>query len=58
MEKVFVPELNAGQLILEVQRIVGDRCKVIGINKYCGEIFKTKELESAIEEGTYERSIS
>ena len=36
---------------LEVQRIVGDRCKVIGINKYCGEIFKTKELESAIEGG-------
>lgn len=58
IEKIFVPELNAGQLIFEIQRIVGYRCKVIGINKYCGEIFKTKELESAIMEGTYERSIS
>lgn len=48
IDKVFVPELNAGQLISEVQRIVGNRCSVIGINKYCGEIFEPREIEDAI----------
>lgn len=49
IEKIFVPELNAGQLIYEVQRIVGTRCEVIGINKYCGEIFEPEEIKVKIE---------
>lgn len=49
IEKIFVPELNAGQLIYEVQRIVGTRCEVVGINKYCGEIFEPQEIKVKIE---------
>lgn len=48
IEKIYVPELNAGQLKNEVQRIVGSRCEVIGINKYCGEIFEPEEIAEAV----------
>ena len=48
IEKIYVPELNAGQLIYEVQRIVGRKCEVIGINKYCGEIFEPEEIIGSI----------
>ncbi|WP_032122348.1 2-oxoacid:acceptor oxidoreductase subunit alpha [Clostridium amazonitimonense] len=44
IEKIYVPELNAGQLIYEVQRIIGKKAEVIGLNKYCGEIFKPEEI--------------
>lgn len=48
IESIFVPELNAGQLIYDVQRIVGRGCNVVGINKYCGEIFEPEEIISRI----------
>lgn len=48
IEKIFVPELNAGQLINEIEKIAKGRCKVIGINKYCGEIFEPSEIVNAI----------
>lgn len=48
IEKIFVPELNAGQLINEIEKIAKGRCKVIGINKYCGEIFEPNEIVNAI----------
>lgn len=50
IEKIYVPELNAGQLIYEIQRIVGRKCEVIGINKYCGEIFELEEIINSIRE--------
>ncbi len=50
VKKIFVPELNAGQLIYEVQRIARQDCEVIGINKYCGEIFEPEEIVSKIKE--------
>ncbi|MCB2300344.1 2-oxoacid:acceptor oxidoreductase subunit alpha [Clostridium tagluense] len=48
IENIFVPELNAGQLINEIDRISKGRCKVVGINKYCGEIFEPSEIVNAI----------
>lgn len=48
IEKIFVPELNAGQIINEIEKIAKGRCKVIGINKYCGEIFEPSEIVNAI----------
>lgn len=40
----IVAELNAGQLIYEVERVVGKRAKVFGINKYDGEIFTPDDI--------------
>lgn len=48
IDKIYVAELNAGQLIIEIKRIVGPKCEVIGINKYSGEIFEPNEIEDVI----------
>ncbi|WP_454054857.1 hypothetical protein [Clostridium sp. Marseille-Q7071] len=37
-------------MIYQIQRIVGRRCEVIGINKYCGEIFEPEEIINSIRE--------
>lgn len=44
VKKVIVPELNLGQLVLEVERIIGGVCPVELITKVTGELFKTDEL--------------
>jgi 2-oxoglutarate ferredoxin oxidoreductase subunit alpha len=44
IKKIYVPELNTGQLIFEIERMTGCRCEVIGINKYCGELFTPDEI--------------
>lgn len=58
IKKIFVPELNAGQLIYDVQRLVGQNCEVIGINKYCGEIFEPDEIIRRVKEDMYEGSFN
>ena len=50
INKIIVPELNAGQLVSEVKAIVGDKCKVVALNKYCGEIFNINEIKDALKE--------
>ncbi|MEG0642149.1 MAG: 2-oxoacid:acceptor oxidoreductase subunit alpha [Romboutsia sp.] len=50
VDYIFVPEMNMGQMILEVERIVKNDCLVIGINKYNGEIITPEEITSSIEE--------
>ncbi|WP_081712182.1 2-oxoacid:acceptor oxidoreductase subunit alpha [[Clostridium] dakarense] len=49
---IFVPEMNMGQMILEIERIVKDNCPVVGINKFNGEIITPEEITSKIEEVT------
>lgn len=49
---IFVPEMNMGQMILEIERIVKDNCPVRGINKFNGEIITPEEIISNIEEVT------
>ncbi len=47
---IFVPEMNMGQMILEVERVDKDNCKVIGINKFNGDIITPQDIISCIEE--------
>ncbi len=47
---VLVPEMNAGQLIFEIERLCPDSVKVSGINKYDGESLNPTEVLSRIEE--------
>lgn len=47
---VLVPEMNAGQLILEIERLCPDTTTVTGINKYDGEPISPNEVLSRIEE--------
>lgn len=44
IDRIFVPELNAGQLVYEIERIVKDKCKVFSINKFNGELFTPDEI--------------
>jgi 2-oxoglutarate ferredoxin oxidoreductase subunit alpha len=49
LHRVVVPEMNAGQLGLEVERVVG-RNKVRRVNRYDGETIAPLEILAAIEE--------
>ncbi len=47
---VLVPEMNAGQLILEVERLCPDTVTVGGINRFDGEPINPGEILEKIEE--------
>lgn len=46
---ILVPEMNYGQLVLEVERAAGGAAKVVSLPKYNTEIFTPSEICSAIE---------
>ncbi|MGD1995098.1 MAG: transketolase C-terminal domain-containing protein, partial [Anaerolineae bacterium] len=48
IHQVVVPEMNLGQIALEVERVVGRR-KVLRVNRADGEIIKPGEILAAIE---------
>lgn len=50
VKRIIVPELNAGQLVLEVERVVAGRCEVIAKNLINGELYKPTEIMSFIKE--------
>jgi 2-oxoglutarate ferredoxin oxidoreductase subunit alpha len=47
---VLVPELNCGQIVLEVERVLKGRSEVRGMSLVNGELFKPSEIERVIEE--------
>ena len=50
VSQVLVPEMNAGQLILEIERLCPDDVNVIGINRFDGEPIHPQEVLKKIEE--------
>ncbi|MEG2175007.1 MAG: transketolase C-terminal domain-containing protein, partial [Oscillospiraceae bacterium] len=44
VRQVIVPEMNLGQYVLEVERVVSGKCPVTLIGKASGELFKAEEL--------------
>ena len=47
---ILVPELNCGQMVLEVERVIRGRSEVHGLNLVNGELFKPSEILKVIEE--------
>ena len=47
---VLVPEMNAGQLVLEIERLTSDASQVVGLNKIDGEAIAPAEIVAKIEE--------
>ena len=47
---IIVPELNCGQMVLEVERAVHGKAKVVAQNLVNGELFKPDEILAVIEE--------
>ncbi len=50
VKTIIVAEMNLGQLVLEVERICNNVCKIDRVNKVNGEIIYPEELISKIEE--------
>jgi len=48
--RVLVPEMNAGQLVLEVERLAGARGKVVGLNRIDGEPITPAQIVAKIRE--------
>lgn len=48
VKRIIVPEMNMGQLVLEIQRIVGCRAPVESLTKVNGELFRPEEVLEAI----------
>jgi len=47
---VIVPEMNMGQLVLPVKRVIGDACPVIPINRVGGGFIEPEEILDVIKE--------
>jgi 2-oxoglutarate ferredoxin oxidoreductase subunit alpha len=47
---IIVPELNCGQMLLEVERVIKGRSEVRGLSLVNGELFKPSEILKIIEE--------
>ncbi len=47
---VIVPEMNLGQLVLPVKRVIGDSCPVLPINKIAGQFIEPDEILAVIKE--------
>lgn len=50
VQNIYVPELNYGQMLLEVKRVANKDCNVIGINKYNGDIITPDEIVDKVME--------
>jgi 2-oxoglutarate ferredoxin oxidoreductase subunit alpha len=50
IKTIIVPEINCGQMVLEVERAVHGKSKVIGQSLVDGELFKPDQIYKVIEE--------
>ena len=51
VKAIVVPELNYGQMVLEVERCAAGQCKVISVNSCGGAVHDPEEILAAIKEG-------
>jgi len=50
VKTIIVPEMNLGQMVLEVERAAQGKCPVIGIHQTGGQIIRPREILAKIEE--------
>lgn len=50
VKAIVFPEINAGQVVLEAERVVGDKCKVVSVPHYGGWVHDPKVILNAIKE--------
>ena len=51
VKAIVVPELNYGQMVLEVERAAAGQCQVISVNSCGGQVHDPEEILAAIKEG-------
>ncbi len=49
VDRIVVPEMNLGQLALEVERAAAGRCRVVGYNRVDSELIRPDELLPVLE---------
>lgn len=52
VKAIVVPELNYGQMVLEVERAAAGKCKVISVNHCGGAVHEPEEILEAIRKGS------
>ncbi len=50
VKAIIVPEMNLGQLILEVQRVSEGKTKILGINQVGGQLIRPREIIAKLQE--------
>ena len=55
---VIVPEMNLGQIVRPVKRVIGDTCPVVGLNKLGGQYIEPDEILEAVKEAILRGSAS
>jgi len=50
VKAIVFPEINAGQVVLEAERVVGDKCKVVSVPHYGGWVHDPNVILNAIKE--------
>jgi len=50
VHRILVPEMNAGQLLLEVQRVAAGKCDVDGLQRLDTEMITPRQIMRAIRE--------
>ena len=50
VKTIIVPEMNLGQLVLEVQRAAQGKCPVVGVHQTGGQIIRPREIVAQIKE--------
>jgi len=50
VKAIVVPELNYGQIVLEVERAAAGKCRVISVNSCGGAVHDPEEILAAIKE--------
>ena len=50
VKTIFVPEMNAGQMLLEIERVVGNRCKVESLQRMDTELISPRQIMRALRE--------
>jgi 2-oxoglutarate ferredoxin oxidoreductase subunit alpha len=56
-KKIIVPEMNLGQIALEVERVAGGRAPVLRLGKVNGELFRPEEVYGAIVSAAHDGAI-
>jgi 2-oxoglutarate/2-oxoacid ferredoxin oxidoreductase subunit alpha len=51
VKSIVVPELNAGQIVREIQRISLGNCNVISVPHYGGTVHHVEDILDAIKKG-------
>jgi len=50
VKAIVFPEINAGQVVLEAERVVGDKCEVVSVPHYGGWVHDPNVILNAIKE--------